>query len=189
MVPKYLTLTSYNNSFQEIGTCFWQKLTVWQGKFVLSKKHLKMAYFCVHESGLPNFGRLWTPNPWHQANFSGTPEILRVWRFKWAMWKVGGIKIERTLLWYFFPRPCTKISEKWFFLVKRSLLQNFQGAKFFMATTHQILVRTQDSVNVFGLGDWAFVLKLLRHTRYTCGSQPVVLLSDFIFANLSSEED
>ena len=37
-------------------------------------------------------------------DFSGTPEILRVWRFKWAMWKVRGIKIERTPLWYFFPR-------------------------------------------------------------------------------------
>ena len=58
--------------------------------------------FGVHESGLPDFGRLWTPNPWHQVIFSNTPKILRIWRFKWAMWKVGGIKIERTPLWYFF---------------------------------------------------------------------------------------
>ena len=112
MVPKYLTLTSYNNSFQEIGTCFWQKLTVWQGKFVLSKKHLKMAYFCVHESGLPNFGRLWTPNPWHQANFSGTPEILRVWRFNGLCERSVASKLNTHRFNTFSPRRCTEIGEK-----------------------------------------------------------------------------
>ena len=33
-------------------------------------------------------------NYWLQVNFRGTPESSVVWRFKLAMWKVGGIKIE-----------------------------------------------------------------------------------------------
>ena len=57
--PQISYMNPYNNSFQEIGTHCRQKLTALQGKFVSSKKHLKMANFCVHESGLPDFGRLW----------------------------------------------------------------------------------------------------------------------------------
>ena len=56
-----------------------------------------MAYFCVHESGLPGFWRLWTPNPGHQVNFSGTPKILRVWPFKWAMlerWSIASHRLS-----------------------------------------------------------------------------------------------
>ena len=34
----------------------WAKIYRLEGKFVSSKKHLKMAYFGVHESGLPEFG-------------------------------------------------------------------------------------------------------------------------------------
>jgi len=33
-------------------------------------------------------------NYWLQVNFRGTPESSVVWRFKLAMWKVSGIKIE-----------------------------------------------------------------------------------------------
>ena len=39
---------------------------------------LKIGYFGVHESGLPDFGRTWTPNSWHQVNFWGTPENFGV---------------------------------------------------------------------------------------------------------------
>ena len=38
--------------------------------------------------------RTWRPNWRHQVNFWGTPENFGVQRFKLAMWKVGGIKIE-----------------------------------------------------------------------------------------------
>ena len=41
--------------------------------FLQQKKHLKIAYFGVHESWFPDFGRPWTPNGWHQVN-------LGVWR-------------------------------------------------------------------------------------------------------------
>ena len=39
----------------------------------VQKKNLKNGYFCVHESELPDFGRTWTPNRWHQVNFWGGP--------------------------------------------------------------------------------------------------------------------
>ena len=29
---------------------------------IFATKHLKIGYFCVHESGLPDFGRTWTQN-------------------------------------------------------------------------------------------------------------------------------
>ena len=67
----------------------------------VQKKHLKMAYFCLHESGLPDFGRPWTPNRWHQVNFSGWALIL-------------------------FPPPCTELVKKIIFLMKPSVPENFQ---------------------------------------------------------------
>ena len=46
------------------------------------------------KSASPHFGRTWMTNYWLQVNFRGTPESSVVWRFKLAMWKVSGIKIE-----------------------------------------------------------------------------------------------
>ena len=62
-----------------------------------AKKHLIFAYFGGHESELPDFGRTWTPNHWHQVNFWGTPVKFGLWQFNWAMWK-----IERTAPRNFF---------------------------------------------------------------------------------------
>ena len=66
------------------------------------------------------------------------------------MWKVGGIKIERTPLQYFFPHPDTDIGEKVIFLVKRTVTKNFQRRNFSGLVPTESL-RTQDSENVFGL--------------------------------------
>ena len=52
-----MQINPYNNSFQEMSTCFRQKLTVWQRNISFVKKTLKMAYFCRHETGFPDFGR------------------------------------------------------------------------------------------------------------------------------------
>ena len=60
--------------------------------FCATKKHLKNGYFCVQESELPDFGRTWTSNGWHQVNCLGGPENFGVEHFKLAMWKVGGTK-------------------------------------------------------------------------------------------------
>ena len=38
----------------------------------VQKKHLKIAD--LHKSGLPDFGRPWMANGWHQVNFRPTPE-------------------------------------------------------------------------------------------------------------------
>ena len=47
----------------------------------MQKKHLKIAYFGGHGSGLPDFGRTWTPNGWHQVNF-------------WGTWKLWGMTVQ-----------------------------------------------------------------------------------------------
>ena len=44
-----------------------------------------MATLGGQEAGLPDFGSPWAPNRRHQVNFP--------WNLKWAVWKVGGIKI------------------------------------------------------------------------------------------------
>ena len=72
-VPKNPKLT--------LTTCFRQKLTISPGKFVLYKNTLKMAYFGTQESGLPDFG---SPERLTVVSRSVFPEILWVWRFKWA---------------------------------------------------------------------------------------------------------
>ena len=43
-----------------------------------AKKRLIFGYFGGHESELPDFGRTWTPNGWHQVNFWGGPESFGV---------------------------------------------------------------------------------------------------------------
>ena len=60
--PQICQINRWNKSFQNMYCTNRQKLTVWPGKSILCKKHLKNGYFCVHESELPDFGRTWTPN-------------------------------------------------------------------------------------------------------------------------------
>ena len=60
--PQICQINRWNNSFQNMYGMNRQQLTVWPGKSILCKKHLKIAYFGGHESELPDFGRTWTPN-------------------------------------------------------------------------------------------------------------------------------
>jgi len=55
-----------------------QQLTVWPGKSICAKIHLKNGNFFVQESELPDFGRFWTANRKHQVNFWGVPENFGV---------------------------------------------------------------------------------------------------------------
>ena len=48
-----------------------------------------MAYFLLHKSGFPDFGRPRSPDRWHQVNFRVTLDKFWVWRFKWAMQGAG----------------------------------------------------------------------------------------------------
>ena len=124
-----------------------------------AKKYIKNGYFCVHKSGLLDFGRPWTPNSWRQVKIWGTSENLGVWRFKLAMWEVGGIKIERHEPDTFFLCVCTEIGEKVDLFVKCSVPGNFQQENFGGLVPTESL-RTQDSENIVSLGDQAFVSKL-----------------------------
>ena len=90
----------------------------------VQKKHLKVAYFGGHKSGLPDLRRTWMPNGWHQVNFWGTPENFGVWRFKIAMWKVGGTEIERTRARNIFFCQDTEIREKAFFPAHHNFLKD-----------------------------------------------------------------
>ena len=129
---------------------------VWIGKIwpfgrenqFCAKKHLKNGYFCVHESELPDFGRTWTPNRWHQVNFWGGPENFGVLRFRLAMWKVGGTKLERTRDSYIFVMCVHWNSQKVIFWVKRSVPKNFQR-EIFLGLVSTESLRTQDSENVY----------------------------------------
>ena len=53
-------INGLNNNFQNMYSTYRQKWTVWPGKSILCKKHLKNGYFCVQEFELPDFGRTWT---------------------------------------------------------------------------------------------------------------------------------
>ena len=75
------------------------------------------------------------------------------------MWKVGGTNIKRTRARYIFYCVCTEIGEKVIFWVKHSVPENFQQENFSGLLPTEYL-RTQDSENVVGLGDRAYVLKL-----------------------------
>ena len=140
-------------------TCYRQKLTVWPGKSIIcKKKHLKIAYFGRHKSDLADFRRTWTPNRQHQVNFLDAPENFGLQRFEFAMWKVGGTKIECKPARYTFYRRDMEIREKVIFWVKHSVPENFQQKKFSGLPRESL--RTQDSENIVGLGDRAPVSKL-----------------------------
>ena len=62
-------INRWNNSFQNIYGMNRQKLT----DRCCAKKHLIFAFFGGHESDLPDFGRTWTQNHWHQVNFWDSP--------------------------------------------------------------------------------------------------------------------
>ena len=90
--PQICQIIRWNNSFQNMYGMNRQQLTVWPGKSIFAKKSPQNGYFCVQESELPDFGRTWTSNGWHQVNCLGGPENFGVEHFKLAMWKVGGTK-------------------------------------------------------------------------------------------------
>jgi len=125
-------------------TCCWQKLTVWPRNQFLCNLTLKITYFGGHESGLPDFGRPWTPNVWHLVNFRPTPENFEVCRFKLAIWEVGGIKIERTRAHSIFFRCDTEIGEDVFFVGKTLRSRIFSMGKFLgqVPSTNQILTHS-----------------------------------------------
>ena len=58
--------------------CYRRKSTVWPGKLISSKKHLKTAISRRQIWASPHFGKIWRPNCWHQ----GYP------------WKVWGITVQ-----------------------------------------------------------------------------------------------
>ena len=121
-VPRYTKLTVRPIVFRICVTCYRQKLTVWPGKSSFcAKKHLKIAFFGGHESGLPDFGRPWTPN-------SLTPGQLQAYP-----WKIGGMTVQTSYV-TFFP-SWHRNSQKSEFLVKRFVPENFSGpipTEFFM---------------------------------------------------------
>ena len=93
--PQIYQMNCQINSFQNMCDMLKAKVDRLARKIeFVQKEHLKTGSFGEHESGLPDFGRPWTPNGWHQVNFWGTPEHLGVWRLKLAMWKVGGTKMS-----------------------------------------------------------------------------------------------
>ena len=77
--PQIYQFNRWNNSFQNMYDMYRRQLTIWPGKSIFcQKKHLIFAYFGGHESELPDFGRTWTPNGWHQVNFWDGPENFGV---------------------------------------------------------------------------------------------------------------
>ena len=64
-------INGWNNSFQNNYSMKGKSWPFGQENWFCAKKPLKNGHFCVHESELPDFGRTWTPNPWH-------PYVLRI---------------------------------------------------------------------------------------------------------------
>ena len=77
------------------------------------------------------------------------------------MWEVVGIKIERNEPATFLLCLCTETSEKVIFGQNTPYPKNFQRENFSGLVSTESL-RTQDSENIFGLGDRASVLKFKR---------------------------
>ena len=67
--PQISEMNLYNNSFQEIGTCFRQILTVWPGKFVSSKKTPQNGLFLCARIWVTWLWKALKAKPWHQVNF------------------------------------------------------------------------------------------------------------------------
>ena len=66
--PQIYQMNLQTNSFQNMCDMLYAKIDSLARKiYSLQKKHLKIAYFGGHKSGLPDFGRPWTPNRWHQV--------------------------------------------------------------------------------------------------------------------------
>ena len=79
--PQIDRINRWKNSFQNMYGMLYVGIN-WpfgQKKSILGKKkRLIFGYFGGHESELPDFGRTWTPNGWHQVNFWGAPENFGV---------------------------------------------------------------------------------------------------------------
>ena len=102
-----------------------------------AKKHLQIAYFSVHESELPHFGRTWTPGqllgyPWKLWGITlQTSNKEGQWHQNWAY----------TSLLNFF--MCVHgNSRKSDFLGKMLHTRKFSTGKFFGAATHEILTHS-----------------------------------------------
>ena len=82
---------------------------------------------------------------WH--GFRTTPKNLGVWRFKLAMWEVGGIEIERTRA-----RLGLGNWRKIEFSGKTLRTRKFSKGKFFRAGTHRIL--THSGFRIYSRFGW-----------------------------------
>ena len=61
--PQIYQINRQNNSFQNMYGMLSATIDrLARNTDFVQKKHLKIAYFGGHESGLPDFGRTWTPN-------------------------------------------------------------------------------------------------------------------------------
>ena len=89
------------------------------------------------------FERSWRPNRSQQVNFWGTPENLWTKRSKWAMWKVGGLKIvtaaSRRIILPGWNRNWWKSA----FFYKTLRTRKFSRGKFFEGSTHGNLLHSR----------------------------------------------
>ena len=76
--PQICQINHWNNSFENMYGMIQATIDRLARKINFVQKHLKNSYFSVHEYELPDFGRTWTPNGWHQVNFWGGPENFGV---------------------------------------------------------------------------------------------------------------
>ena len=103
-----------------------------------------MAFFCVHESGLPDSGRKTLDTK------SSSVVPLKSYGYDGSNGLYGRSKTSKL---------STEIGEKVNFLVKGSVPENFQR-KTFLGLVPTESLRTKDSENIVSLGDRAFVAKL-----------------------------
>ena len=72
--PQICQINHWNNSFENMYGMIQATIDRLARKInFVQKEHLKIGSFGEHESGLPDFGRPWTPNSRHQVNFRPTP--------------------------------------------------------------------------------------------------------------------
>ena len=72
--PQMYQMNRQINSFQNIWGMLLEKYYRLARKIDSLQKNTSNGYFGGHDSGLPDFGRPWTPNGWHQVNCWGGPE-------------------------------------------------------------------------------------------------------------------
>ena len=107
-------------------TYYGQKSNVWPGRLISSKNNTKTALLGRHKSASSHLGRNWRPNCWRHVNFWGTPEKFWVYRFKWALWKASGIKIETAAVWWITSPKRNRTSWNTAFCYKTGIPKNIQ---------------------------------------------------------------